>query len=69
MAFIAKFKVQSVLLLENDTIETVMKPVIGENPFTQFTPTGEIKFVCTNPEVNVQIAPGKVFEVVFRDPE
>lgn len=65
--FQAKFKVQSVQDFGNDTVQVVMNPVMGENPFTKYTPSGNITFACCNPEVNKQLAPGKTFLINFEE--
>lgn len=63
--FQAKFKVLYVQHHENDHVQVVMNPVMGENPFSKYTPSGNITFSCNNPEVNKQLAPGKVFLITF----
>lgn len=65
--FTAKFKVHSVQHYEHDQVEVIMNAVVGENDFTKYTPSGQIKFVCVNPVVNEQLVPGKVFTVEFHE--
>lgn len=65
--FQAKFKVSTVTDFGNNNVEVKMTPVMGDNDFTKYTPSGELKFMCCNPEVNKQIAPGKEFLITFNE--
>jgi hypothetical protein len=64
--FTAKLKVNSVKSFGRDNVEIHMTPVMGENDFTKFTPSGNLTFICCNPAVNEQIDPEKVFIVTFK---
>jgi hypothetical protein len=66
--FKAKFKIQSLTDYGNDYVEVVMRADTNQkSDFAKYTPSGEIKFTCTNPEVIKQLAPGKNFELTFSE--
>lgn len=67
--FKAKFKVNSVTVFEGDNVQVAMSPIMGDNDFTKYTPSGKLEFLCSNPEVNKQLTPGKVFEITFAESE
>lgn len=67
--FKAKFKVHSVTDFGNDNAQVVMNAdTNSKSDYAKYTPSGNITFMCTNPEVNKQLIPGKVFEITFQEP-
>jgi hypothetical protein len=68
--FKAKFKVQSITDYGNDNIEVKLTAdTNSKSDFSKYTPSGEMKFLCNNPEVNKQLAAGKMFEITFEESE
>jgi hypothetical protein len=66
--FKARFKVHSLTDFGNDNVEVKMTAdTNSKSDFAKYTPSGELKFMCTNPEVNKQLAPGKTFEITFSE--
>ena len=66
--FKAKFKIHSLTNFGNDHVEVTMHADTSQkSDYAKYTPSGEIKFMCTNPEVNKQLEPGKVLTVTFED--
>lgn len=66
--FTGKFKVHSVMHLEGDNAQVVMSAdTNSKSDYAKYTPSGKIEFMCTNPEVNKQLVPGKMFTVTFSE--
>ncbi|MFC5650411.1 hypothetical protein ACFPYJ_15010 [Paenibacillus solisilvae] len=65
--FKAKFKVHSITKVGGNYVEVKMMAAVGDNDFTEYTPTGEMRFICSNSEVNKQVKPGKVFTITFTE--
>ncbi len=67
--FTAKFKVHSLTDFGNDNVQVVMNAdTNSKSDYAKYTPSGKIEFTCTNPEVNKQLSPGKIFEITFTEP-
>lgn len=68
--FQAKFKVHSLTDFGNDNVQVVMKAdTNSKSDYAKYTPSGELSFLCTNPEVNEQLTPGKAFILLFSETE